>query len=136
MLNVRPVAYSMNSPTFRRSAARVFKRVAPVHRYTLQSVRSFSIPSRVSRSGISILSKPKDIGSESVAWIRPRGATKQATYFPPPESKGGWRKLDNPDDIRKLAGMDPDKLAKLKEWLEQSDKDLPLRNGHHDFSPP
>ena len=42
-------------------------------------------------------------------------------YFPPPESKGGWRKLDNPDDIRRLAGMDPDKLAELKQWLLESD---------------
>ena len=28
-------------------------------------------------------------------------------YFPPPESQGGWRKLEKPDDIRQLAGMDP-----------------------------
>lgn len=43
------------------------------------------------------------------------------TYFPPPESKGGWRKLDQPDDIRGLAGMDSDKLADLKQWLLESD---------------
>ena len=43
------------------------------------------------------------------------------TYFPPPESKGGWRKLDDPDDIRRLAAMDPDKLADLKQWLLESD---------------
>ncbi len=42
-------------------------------------------------------------------------------YFPPPESQGGWRRLDASDDIRKLAGMDPDKLADLKEWLFKSD---------------
>ena len=24
----------------------------------------------------------------------------ETAYFPPPESQGGWRKLDNPDDIR------------------------------------
>ena len=43
-------------------------------------------------------------------------------YFPPPESQGGWRKLDTPQDIRKIAGMDPGKLDELKEWLLQSDK--------------
>jgi len=35
-------------------------------------------------------------------------------YFPPPESQGGWRKLDKPEEIRRLGGMDPDKLAELK----------------------
>lgn len=42
-------------------------------------------------------------------------------YFPPPESHGGWRKLENPDDIRRTAGMDPAKLEALKQWLLQSD---------------
>lgn len=42
-------------------------------------------------------------------------------YFPPPESQGGWRKLDRSEDIRRVAGMDPEKLAALKEWLLQSD---------------
>ncbi|MBS0263779.1 MAG: serine hydrolase, partial [Planctomycetes bacterium] len=42
-------------------------------------------------------------------------------YFPPPESQGGWRKLTAPDDIRRLAGMDPEKLDLLKRWLLQSD---------------
>jgi CubicO group peptidase (beta-lactamase class C family) len=41
-------------------------------------------------------------------------------YFPPPESQGGWRKLDDPDAIRRV-GMDPDKLATLKRWLLESD---------------
>ena len=50
------------------------------------------------------------------------GATpKQADYFPPPESQGGWRKLDRPDDTRRLAGMDPAKLEDLKQWLLKSD---------------
>jgi len=85
--------------------------------------------------GDATFDKPKDIGSECAAWIRPRGAKKAAgTYFPPPESKGGWRKLDNPADIRKLAAMDPDKLAMLKKWLEQSDKRnfaaVVIRNGY------
>ena len=43
------------------------------------------------------------------------------SYFPPPESAGGWRTLGEPDDIRRLAGVDPAKLGALKEWLLQSD---------------
>jgi len=30
--------------------------------------------------------------------------------------------LDNPEDIRHQAGLDPDKLAELKQWLLESDK--------------
>jgi CubicO group peptidase (beta-lactamase class C family) len=31
-------------------------------------------------------------------------------YFPPPESSGGWRYLLEPEEIRSVAGMDPDLL--------------------------
>ena len=48
---------------------------------------------------------------------RPDSGAKE--YFPPPESQGGWRKLDDPDAIRRLAGMDPEKLAELREWLRE-----------------
>jgi CubicO group peptidase (beta-lactamase class C family) len=47
---------------------------------------------------------------------------EQADYFPAPESQGGWRKLDSPREIRRLAGMDPARLEELKEWLLQSDQ--------------
>ena len=56
------------------------------------------------------------------------------TYFPPPESQGGWRKLEQPDEIRGLAGMDPEKLEELKRWLLASDKRdfaaVVIRNGY------
>ena len=42
-------------------------------------------------------------------------------YYPPPESAGGWRTLEHPDEIRRLGGADPAKLVALKEWLLQSD---------------
>lgn len=42
-------------------------------------------------------------------------------YFPPPESAGGWRHLDSLDDIRRLARMEPQRLAELREWLLASD---------------
>lgn len=55
-------------------------------------------------------------------------------YFPPPESQGGWRKLRNPDEIRRLAGMDSAKLEDLKQWLLQSDDRhfgaIVIRNGY------
>lgn len=50
---------------------------------------------------------------------RPDSQAKE--YFPPPESRGGWRKLDDPDAIRRVAGMDPGKLAELRDWLRKSD---------------
>jgi CubicO group peptidase (beta-lactamase class C family) len=49
------------------------------------------------------------------------GAPTAKDYFPPPESQGGWRKLDDPDSIRRIAGMNPDKLTQLREWLRKSD---------------
>src|SRR5262245_47704235 len=51
-----------------------------------------------------------------------RGAdTSEKEYFPPPESKGGWRKLNSAADVRSIAGMDSEKLSALKEWLLKSD---------------
>lgn len=42
-------------------------------------------------------------------------------YFPPPESQGGWRKLDTAEEIHARGGMDPAKLADLRDWLLNSD---------------
>lgn len=43
------------------------------------------------------------------------------SYFPRPESQGGWRTLENADELRRLAAMSPEKLAQLKQWLLTSD---------------
>jgi CubicO group peptidase (beta-lactamase class C family) len=55
-------------------------------------------------------------------------------YFPLPESQGGWRRLENPDEIRRLAGMDPSKLDELRDWLLRSDNRnfaaVVIRNGY------
>ena len=57
-----------------------------------------------------------------------------ATYFPPPESQGGWRMLSEPDQIRNRAGMDPQRLEDLRQWLRQSDSRsfaaVVIRNGY------
>jgi CubicO group peptidase (beta-lactamase class C family) len=60
-------------------------------------------------------------GKPSEADQAPSVSSKPADYFPPPESQGGWRKLENGPDIRRLAGMDPTKLEDLKQWLLKSD---------------
>ena len=61
-------------------------------------------------------------------------ASEEEGYFPPPESEGGWRRLDKPDEIRRIAGMDPDKLSELKDWLLSSDRRnfaaVVIRNGY------
>jgi CubicO group peptidase (beta-lactamase class C family) len=55
-------------------------------------------------------------------------------YFPPPESQGGWRKLEKPEAIRRLGGMDPAKLDLLRQWLVHSDDRhfaaIVIRNGY------
>jgi CubicO group peptidase (beta-lactamase class C family) len=41
-------------------------------------------------------------------------------YYPPPESAGGWRRTDSADDVRSVAGMDPDQLDMIRqgqEWI-------------------
>jgi len=46
------------------------------------------------------------------------------TYYPPPESKGGWRCLSESDEVRALASMDSDRLdrmCQLQEWLYGGD---------------
>ena len=46
---------------------------------------------------------------------------REGGHFPLPESKGGWRKLDGADEIRRIAGMDPQELEELRQWLLRSD---------------
>ncbi len=62
------------------------------------------------------------------------GPDEGPEYYPPPESQGGWRKLENPEDLRRQGGVDPAKLDELKEWLLRSDKRdfaaVVIRNGH------
>lgn len=45
----------------------------------------------------------------------------ESVYYPPPESRGGWRKLDTPQEIERIGGMNPAKLMELRDWLMQSD---------------
>ena len=62
-----------------------------------------------------------DEARAAIARLAAERAPPASGYFPPPESAGGWRKLDDPGRIRDLAGMDPAKLEALSEWLLGSD---------------
>jgi CubicO group peptidase (beta-lactamase class C family) len=42
-------------------------------------------------------------------------------YFPPPESRGGWRMVENESEVETAGGMDKAKVAELREWLLKSD---------------
>lgn len=114
-----------------------------------RSGRTMTLHRAIAESGDHSFDKPDEIGQECVAAIRranfqtaapsqlQRGdhaGHARGDYFPSPESAGGWRKLDKPEDIRRLAGMDPDKLDQLKEWLLASDKRnfaaVVIRNGY------
>ena len=39
-------------------------------------------------------------------------ADSAQAYYPPPESRGGWRRLDDPAQMRALAGLDVEALAR------------------------
>jgi CubicO group peptidase (beta-lactamase class C family) len=54
-------------------------------------------------------------------------------YFPPPDSKGGWRTLQDPASIRKTAGMDLTKLDYAFEYASRSSQHgglLVVRHGY------
>lgn len=74
-------------------------------------------PSALSADDRAVHEKPKE---RTTPALRPDSTAKE--YYPPPESRGGWRKLDDPGSIRRLAGMDPVKLAELRAWLRESDR--------------
>ena len=91
------------------------------------ALKQLASRSTIGTSGIS------KAAAASTAESKPPSASVSG-YFPRPESKGGWRKLEEPNDIRRVTGMDPEKLAGLKRWLLASD-DRPfaavvIRNGY------
>jgi CubicO group peptidase (beta-lactamase class C family) len=55
------------------------------------------------------------------------------SYFPEPESRGGWRWLKNPEEICVIGGMDPDRLLFACEYHAHFDASAGLviiRSGH------
>lgn len=56
----------------------------------------------------------------------------RSVYFPPPDSEGGWRTLDDAEEIRRVAGLDAAKLDEAFAVAEASTKNgglLVLRRG-------
>lgn len=51
----------------------------------------------------------------------PEAPVSGTIAFPHPESQGGWRIVETPEDIEALAEMDASKLGQLREWLLESD---------------
>jgi CubicO group peptidase (beta-lactamase class C family) len=47
------------------------------------------------------------------------GALPAETYYPPPESQGGWRCLEGDDAVRSIGGMDPEWLDRVLEGQHQ-----------------
>ncbi|MGQ0636438.1 MAG: serine hydrolase domain-containing protein [Planctomycetaceae bacterium] len=53
-------------------------------------------------------------------------------YFPPPDAEGGWRSLASPAQVRRVAGLDRDKLDRAFDFIQGSSKNgglLVVRHG-------
>lgn len=58
--------------------------------------------------------------------------TQEQVYFPPPDAEGGWRTLSSAEDIRRVVGMDVQKLDEAFAAAESSSKNggvLVVRRG-------
>ncbi|HEY3838022.1 MAG TPA: serine hydrolase [Bryobacteraceae bacterium] len=56
-----------------------------------------------------------------------------AVYYPPPDAQGGWRTLQNDADIRRLAGLDPEKLNAAFDYTKDTTQHgglLVVRHGY------
>ena len=54
-------------------------------------------------------------------------------YFPHPDSAGGWRTLDTPAAVRKVAGMDPQKLDYAFEYASRTSQHGGLLVARHGY---
>ncbi|MCA9037816.1 MAG: serine hydrolase, partial [Planctomycetaceae bacterium] len=63
----------------------------------------------------------KTLAKGTVASPSSKPAARATTYFPPAESQGGWRSVENDDEIEIVGGMDKQKIAALRQWLMASD---------------
>lgn len=80
------------------------------------------------------LTSPAQDGEETALLTPVARLFEEEGYFPPPESEGGWRRLDKPNEIKRIASVGPDRLSELKDWLMASDKRdfaaAVIRKGH------
>ena len=62
-----------------------------------------------------------------------QAAAESTDYFPPPDSKGGWRTLKDATSIRRLAGMDLERLEQAYAFTERCSQNgglLVVRHGY------
>lgn len=60
-------------------------------------------------------------------------ACQAADYFPPPDAQGGWRTLPSSAAIRKIAGMDTERLEQAFRYTQQTSQHgglVVVRHGH------
>ena len=60
-------------------------------------------------------------------------ATRGEQYFPPPDAEGGWRTLDQPSEVSKVAGIDVSRLDEAFQYTRTTSRHgglLVLRHGH------
>lgn len=87
-------------------------------------------------AGLASLVLPALTATESEAKSTPKVAAvtkKDAGYFPPPDSAGGWRTLKDAASIRKLAGMDPERLERVWDFTQRCTQNggiLVVRHGY------
>jgi CubicO group peptidase (beta-lactamase class C family) len=73
------------------------------------------------------------VGVLLLAPIAASPAANAADYFPPPDSDGGWRTLNDAKEIRELAGMDPAWLERAYQVCERGTQNgglLVVRHGY------
>lgn len=63
----------------------------------------------------------KSLATGQATELTDETVTKRGEYFPPPESQGGWRAVENDEEIRTIGGMDEAKITALHQWLLNSD---------------
>jgi len=78
--------------------------------------------------------RPAGFEAQALTTASTATPARAGAYFPPAESRGGWRMLGEPDEVRNLGGMDPEKLAAFGQWLLASDQRefaaVVVRRGH------
>src|ERR1035438_10385134 len=60
-------------------------------------------------------------------------ATSESPYFPRSDAQGGWRTLEQASEIRKLTGMDKDRLDEAFQYVQTTSQHgglLVVRNGY------
>ncbi len=58
--------------------------------------------------------------------LRAQDSPSAQSYYPPSELAGGWRRCKTDEDVRRLGGMDPEKLASSQVGVGAYFPDVPV----------